>query len=348
MVKVEPGSTDSPSSVAGLGGPKVQSLKVKQAAAQSACCRVLVTKSREHGRPSFAFVDGAGNCRACGCHGCKDHMICSSCSDTVVCCSCDCYSDEQGHTVSDDCSRHRGARVTSETFHSGSCVCPYCRTDNTVRVRKQRTVKKERQAGDTTAQEKFRSDSGLAPLDLAQALWVHGAPRMPDANLLDYENEQLAFMWHFVIKWKCNGDVTPSTYVWKGEGKERSRQEWDTRFSALQTRQLVLGRYNPLYSLGLRVPEKNPAPGSRARALYGLLVKAAPGLLSDFCQRRTLPGISHYDVDWARWRAAAVLLYKPPSDKWQWEHAGVIWQPPHLATAPVPVPPVHVSHRRSV
>jgi hypothetical protein len=127
-------------------------------------------------------------------------------------------------------------------------------------------VKKERQAGDTTAQEKFRSDSGLAPLDLAQALWVHGAPRMPDANLLDYENEQLAFMWHFVIKWKCNGDVTPSTYVWKGEGKERSRQEWDTRFSALQTRQLVLGRYNPLYSLGLRVPEKNPAPGSRARA----------------------------------------------------------------------------------
>ena len=113
MLKVEPGSTDSPSSVAGLGGPKTQPLKVKQAAAQSACCRVLVTKSREHGRPSFAFVDGAGNCRACGCHGCKDHMICSSCSETVVCCSCDCYSDEHGHTVSDDCSRHRDAKVTS-------------------------------------------------------------------------------------------------------------------------------------------------------------------------------------------------------------------------------------------
>jgi hypothetical protein len=156
VLKVEPGSTDSPSSVAGLGGPKtqplkvkqaaglggpkVQSLKVKQAAAQSACCRVLVTKSREHGRPSFAFVDGAGNCRACGCHGCKDHMICSSCSETVVCCSCDCYSDEHGHTVSDDCSRHRGAKVTSSPrtrirteedqalggslqFESSSCPC---------------------------------------------------------------------------------------------------------------------------------------------------------------------------------------------------------------------------------
>ena len=32
VVKVEPGSTDSPSSVAGLGGPKTQPLKVKQAA----------------------------------------------------------------------------------------------------------------------------------------------------------------------------------------------------------------------------------------------------------------------------------------------------------------------------
>ena len=40
-------------------------------------------------------------------------MICSSCSETVVCCSCDCYSDEHGHTVSDDCSRHRDAKVTS-------------------------------------------------------------------------------------------------------------------------------------------------------------------------------------------------------------------------------------------